>query len=759
MKRLVFFTFLIYLFSYPAHSYAQKNLIPQPNQVKVQSGSTALDGTYKIFTTHAENEAEFLQKFLAERKGLDIPITDKEKPWYLFWEKEKLFTLEIRKDKKWQNEEAYQLEISGGSIDIQGASAHGVFNGIITFIQLLEEHTDLNKLPKLSIKDAPKFAYRGMHLDVSRHFFSVEEVKRYLDYLATYKINTFHWHLTDDQGWRLEIKKYPKLTEVGAYRKRLLTDGDAHVVRDSLYGGFYTQEEAKEVVEYAKKLHIDVVPEIEMPGHATAALASYPELSCTGGPFEVETKWGVFEDIFCPKEETFSFLEDVIDEVVSIFPGKYIHIGGDEAPKKRWEECAHCQALIQQQGLKDEFELQSYFVKRMEKYINSKGKSIIGWDEILEGGLAPNATVMSWTGVEGAIKAAKNGNDAIMTPVSHMYFDYYQGNPESEPQAFGAELRLKTVYDFNPVPKELTANERKHIIGLQANLWTEYIADFDQVEYMIFPRIFALSEVAWGTSKPNEYNKFEERVVQNMKLLKAKGIHYSTAIFEVEGEIERKDGRLEYVLSNKFGDKNIYFTMDGSTPSAQSQKYSQPIPLDKTMSIRAAYIDGDTRSNVLKHDFKVSKSTGKDVYLETPLEGAYSEGGGEALVDGIFGNKNHFQQNWIGIARKDLIPTIDFGEQISFSRIQTTVLENTASWIHYPDGIGVYTSQDNEVFTLIHHITQEQIIEADGHIDITFPDQNTRYLKLIFKNIEEIPAGYPGAGQGAWMFVDEIAVE
>src|SRR5699024_2038497 len=292
--------------------------------------------------------------------------------------------------------------------------------------------------------------------------------------------------------------------------------------QDSLYGGYYTQEEAKEVVEYAKKLHIEVVPEIEMPGHATAALAAYPNLACTEGPFEVETTWGVFEDIYCPKEETFTFLENVIDEIVEIFPGKYIHIGGDEAPKKRWEECDYCQQLIKQQGLKDELELQSYFVKRMEKYINGKGRDIIGWDEILEGGLAPNATVMSWTGTDGAIKAAENGNDAIMTPVSHMYFDYYQGNPASEPLAFSAELRLEKVYSFNPIPEELNKNEEKHILGLQANLWTEYIPNFQHVEYMIFPRIMAMSEVAWGTSNPDKYDEFEKRVIQNFKILDEK---------------------------------------------------------------------------------------------------------------------------------------------------------------------------------------------------------------------------------------------
>ena len=758
-KQLHIILFIYFVFSF-TFAHAQKTLIPYPKNIKVNSGNITLTESFKIHTTTADNEAEYLQKSIQDIAGLDVPITDKEKPWYIFWEKEKKILLEIKKDKKWENEEAYQLEISNDHIHIQSGSAHGVFNGIITLIQLLKEHKDDLKIPKLTIKDAPKFTYRGMHLDVARHFFDVKEVKRYLDYLAAYKINTFHWHLTDDQGWRIEIKKYPKLTEVGAYRKKLPFDGNEHTYQDSLYGGYYTQEEAKEVVEYAKKLHIEVVPEIEMPGHATAALAAYPNLACTEGPFEVETTWGVFEDIYCPKEETFTFLENVIDEIVEIFPGKYIHIGGDEAPKKRWEECDYCQQLIKQQGLKDELELQSYFVKRMEKYINGKGRDIIGWDEILEGGLAPNATVMSWTGTDGAIKAAKNGNDAIMTPVSHMYFDYYQGNPASEPLAFSAELRLEKVYSFNPIPEELNKNEEKHILGLQANLWTEYIPNFQHVEYMIFPRIMAMSEVAWGTSNPDKYDEFEKRVIQNFKILDEKEINYSAAINEVSGEIKKENNALVYALSNKFGNEGIYYTTDGSTPTIDAQKYTAPIRLDKTMSIQAAYFENDKlQSNVLKQEFKISKSTGKNISLENTLEGPYSEGGPDALVDGIFGNKNYFAKNWIGISQKDLIPTIDFGEQISFSKIQTTVLEQKGSWIHYPEGIGVYVSHDNEAFTLIHNVPREKIIETGGNIEIQVPHQNARYLKLIYKSIGEIPEGSPGAGHGAWMFVDEIAVE
>lgn len=390
------------------------------------------------------------------------------------------------------------MSVDDTGILVSASSEHGLFYGIQSLLQLLEENRTAKKLPYLQISDYPKFAYRGMHLDVCRHFFSVEEVKHFLDYIATYKINKFHWHLTDDQGWRIEIKSHPKLTEIGGFRKRKPFDGHAHqTANPMIYGGFYTQEQIKEIVTYAAALHIEVIPEIEMPGHAQAALAAYPELSCTGGPFEVGTNWGVMEDIFCPKEETFALLEDVIDEIIPLFPSNYIHIGGDEAPKTRWKACAHCQDLIRREGLKDEHELQSYFITRMEKYINSKGKKIIGWDEILQGGLAPNATVMSWTGIEGGIHAAKSGHDAIMTPSSHVYFDYYQGNPQTEPLAFAADLRLEKVYSYQPIPSELTAEEGKHVLGTQANMWTEYIPNFKQVQHMLFPRLMALSEVAW----------------------------------------------------------------------------------------------------------------------------------------------------------------------------------------------------------------------------------------------------------------------
>jgi hexosaminidase len=368
-----------------------------------------------------------------------------------------------------------------------------------------------------------------MHLDVGRHFFSVDFIKKYINLMAMLKMNTFHWHLTEDQGWRIEIKKYPKLQEIAAFRDETLIghySDKPHQFDGKKYGGFYTQEEIKEVVKYASARQITIIPEIEMPGHSQAAIAAYPELGCTGEQVKVATKWGVFEEIYCPKETTFKFLEDVIDEVSNLFPGKYIHIGGDEAPKIRWENCEHCQNLIKKEGLKDEHELQSYFIARMEKYINSKGKQIIGWDEILEGGLAPNATVMSWRGTNGAIEAAKQKHTVILTPQSHCYFDHYQSENKNEPLAIGGFLPLEKVYNFNPIPDELTTEEHQYVLGAQGNVWTEYMQTSENVEYMVFPRAIALSEVLWSAKEHRNYTDFIYRLEYFNKILDARNVNH-----------------------------------------------------------------------------------------------------------------------------------------------------------------------------------------------------------------------------------------
>jgi hexosaminidase len=412
--------------------------------------------------------------------------------------------------------ESYTLEVTPTLAKVNGTDDAGTFYGVQSLLQLMYASQSTKSIECILIKDKPSFQWRGMHLDVCRHFFPVEFVKKTIDMLAMYKINTFHWHLTDDQGWRIEIKRYPLLTSVGGWRDETLvghyTDTDQKF-DGKRYGGFYTQEQIKEVVQYAASRHITIVPEIEMPGHAVAALSAYPEYSCTGGPFKTYTKWGVSDDVYCAgKDETFTFLQNILDEVIPLFPGKYIHIGGDECPKTRWKACPACQKRMKDNGLKNEMELQSYFVKRMEKYIVSKGKKLMGWDEILEGGLPDEATVMSWRGTEGGIEAAKTGHDVVMTPGSHCYFDHYQGPENKEPLAIGGYLPIDTVYSYNPVPTALSEVEAKHVLGAQANVWTEYIPDEKQAEYMIYPRILAMAEILWSPKDTRNFTQFMGRV-------------------------------------------------------------------------------------------------------------------------------------------------------------------------------------------------------------------------------------------------------
>jgi hexosaminidase len=425
-------------------------------------------------------------------------------------------------------EEGYRLRIEPRGVTILGPPA-GLFYGGQTVLQLVAARggTTLT-LPAAEIQGQPRFAYRGLHLDTSRHMFPVEFLKHYLDWMARYKLNRFHWHLTDDQGWRIEIKQYPRLTEVGSLRKETLVGHSPQSTKydGKPYGGFYTQEQIRDVVAYARERFITVIPEIEMPGHSLAALAAYPELACTAGLFETATTWGVFKDVFCPKDTTFQFLENVLTEVMALFPSRYIHSGGDEVQKDRWKESPDAQAVIRREGLKDESELQSYFIRRMERFINSKGRRMIGWDEILEGGLAPDATVMSWRGEEGGIAAAKQGHDVVMTPGTYLYFDHYQGDPNQEPLAIGGMLPLEKVYSYNPTPPALNAEENKHILGAQANVWTEYMADTRQVEYMLFPRLFALAEVVWSDQDARSYREFLNRVPPQLARLKRQGVNY-----------------------------------------------------------------------------------------------------------------------------------------------------------------------------------------------------------------------------------------
>ncbi|MEM6265587.1 MAG: beta-N-acetylhexosaminidase, partial [Bacteroidota bacterium] len=481
---LILFTFLVSC-SQPSERIEFKGIIPNPDFVTLSNDHFELNLMIGVsFDDNFMVSGAFLSSFLRD-SGIEVNSGN---------------DLVFIRD-EFLSSEGYILEISTNKIEIRANTDQGAFYAVQSLRQILPVDFETAALQKpyelrcLKISDRPEFAYRGMHLDVGRHMYSVEFIKKYIDALAMLKMNIFHWHLTEDQGWRIEIKRYPKLQEVAAYRNETLVghyNDQPHQFDGMRYGGYYTQEEIKEVVAYAEKRFITIIPEIEMPGHSQAAIAAYPELGCTEEQVEVATKWGVFDNIYCPKEETFTFLENVLDEVMALFPSEYIHIGGDEAPKAQWKTCDECQDLMKRKGLQDEQELQNYFITRMESYLNSKGRQIIGWDEILEGGLAPNATVMSWRGTSGAIAAAKQHHLVVMTPTSHCYFDYYQSENDEEPLAIGGFLPLEKVYGFNPIPEELTKEEAEYVWGAQGNIWTEYMPTERQVEYMAFPRILNL---------------------------------------------------------------------------------------------------------------------------------------------------------------------------------------------------------------------------------------------------------------------------
>ncbi|ESU26746.1 beta-hexosaminidase precursor [Flavobacterium saliperosum S13] len=735
----------------------QLPLIPQPKELIQKEGNFIVNPGTLILIGNSESDTEIklFNQFLKTSYGFELITTNNSKS--------PLNTIQIQvKNPKEKQSGKYELKVINSQIQISAQGNIGLFYAFQTLQQLLpiQNSTEI-KIPCLEIKDEPKYTWRGMHLDVGRHFFPKEFIKKYIDYLAMYKMNTFHWHLTEDQGWRIEIKKYPKLTEVGAWRKgSMVGHYNDQTFDDKKYGGFYTQEEIKEIVAYAKARHITVVPEIEMPGHSQAALAAYPELSCTGGPFEVATQWGVLDDVYCPKETTFQFLENVLDEVLALFPSEYIHIGGDESPKTRWKNCAHCQNLIKKEGLKDEHELQSYFIRRIEKFLNGKGRQIIGWDEILEGGLAPNAAVMSWRGTEGGIAAAKQKHYAVMTPGSHCYFDHYQGEPKNEPVAIGGYTTVEKVYSFEPTPKELTSEEAKYILGAQGNVWTEYMNTSEHVEYMIMPRMAALAEVVWGTSDATKYQSFQNRLIQHFSVYDKKGINYSRALFEVTSKVSPSENGKGVLFALKSANPGIHFTTDGTTPTGNSRKYDNPVLVTKNQTIKAAYFEnGKQKSAVIEQPFFITKSTGKKISLINQPHENYGIGGSFTLVDGMRGNMEKYGRDWIGFWGKDLDATIDLGKKQCVSKVTMDVLTNDGSWIHYPKYIEVLVSKDGKAFQSVKKVTAEEIRKMKGIVTIEFGKQKTKYIRVIAPNAGKVPDGKPGAGSDCWLFVDEIMVE
>lgn len=579
-----------------AHNEKQQvSLVPVPVNMQAGQGNFKLSASTKIAVDESNEElhslAVYLSSEIRDLQQLKLEIVDNKDTSlkdaiYLSIDATVLNdTAHANKGKS----EGYLLDVSSNRISIRSKDTPGLFYGIQTLLQLSHPNEQgAFFIPVMRVDDYPTYAWRGLHLDVCRHFFPITFIKKMIDAMAMYKMNTFHWHLTDDQGWRIEIKKYPLLTSVGGWRKEtVIGHMSSHPLKfdGKKYGGFYTQEQIKEVVAYAKSRYVTIVPEIEMPGHAVAALAAYPEYSCTGGPFEVFTEWGETKDAFCGgKEKTFEFLQDVLNEVIALFPGEYIHVGGDECSKKRWETCPDCQRRMKEQRLKNEMELQSYFVKRIESYLSSKGKKLIGWDEILEGGLPERATVMSWRGIEGGIEASKNGHDVVMTPGKYCYFDKYQGSPEIEPLTIGGYLPMDSVYSYDP-SRGIDPEKRKHVLGAQANVWTEYILDEAHAEYMIFPRLCAMAEVLWSPKEKRSYVDFIQRMDKNYLRLDKKKINYRVDMPEGFDKLNKSlDDSVSIALRDNIPSAEIRYTLDGSTPEKTSEIYTKPFQLSLNTS-------------------------------------------------------------------------------------------------------------------------------------------------------------------------------
>ena len=673
--------------------------------------------------------------------------------------------------------EGYVLDIEKDRIIIKASEAIGFFYAVQSLKQLLPRAVYGNTIadekwnvPCVAINDSPRFKYRGMHLDVCRHFFSKEEVKRYIDVLAIHKINYFHWHLTDDQGWRVEIKKYPKLTEIGSIRSKTMIGKDLNSFDNTPHSGFYTQDEIREIVAYAAERFITIIPEIDLPGHTMAVLASYPHLGCTGGPYEVSGQWWGMEDVLCVgKESTFTFLEDVFTEIVDMFPSTYIHIGGDECPKGRWAECRHCQAKIKQLGLKTddrftaEHYLQSYTTARVERFLNERGRQIIGWDEILEGELAPNATVMSWRGIAGGLEAAQKNHDVIMTPTSHMYFDFYQSTDmEKEPLAIGGYLSVKKVYSFEPIPEKLAADKHSYIIGVQANLWTEYIKTNQHLEYMLLPRLAALSEVQWTQAAQKDWSRFLRGIEHITGIYETMGYNYAKHVFEITGNYSINPDKPEVLVAFEAqGNSPIYYTIDDGAKTL----YKRPVGINKSSILKAVVEKEGVQDYSYEQEFRFHKATGHKAMLHTSPNIQYASTGAPVLVDGIRGDDNFSTGLWLGFFEEPLEASIAFHEATEISTIKVGTLSAAADWVFPPSGIRIEVSEDGETFKEIVNQEVPELEEAGGKIRIlkdytyTFSPVLAKEIKVFVSPVKSIPAWHQGRGGAAYIFVDEIVVE
>lgn len=776
MKRISFnlMGVLCILFSTCFYACSEKRtlnsdyeIIPKPLDVNCKGDASFLlkDGIAVIYPENnqkMQDNAEFLVDYVERQTGVKLtsyagmPVDGAI-----------CLTLDLSDD----NAEAYKLIVNDKRVCISGASEAGVFYGIQTLRKSLPVAQDINvNLSAVEIYDKPRFAYRGAMLDVARHFYTVDEVKTFIDMLALHNINRFHWHLTDDQGWRIEIKKYPKLMSVASERKETVVGRWYSGIYDGKpYGGYYTQDELRDVIDYAAKRHITIIPEVDLPGHMQAALTAYPELGCTGGPYEVRTIWGVSQDVLCVGNDfTLQFVKDVLSEVADIFPSEYIHIGGDECPKVRWEKCPKCQERIKSLGLKSdakhtkEQRLQSYMIQEAAKYLKEKGKRIIGWTEILEGGLVPDATLMSWIGESGGIEAAHQHHDVIMTPNTYLYFDYYQSKKvEDEPLAIGGYLPIKKTYNYEPMPKELTKEEQQYIKGVQANLWTEYIPVFSQVQYMVLPRLGAAAEVQWTDPSKKDYKDFLRRVPHLVAVYDCYGWNYATHVYDVN--VDMKADTVNHVLNvqlSTMADDPIYYTLDGQDPTEKSLKYTKPFTIDQSVVLKTMAVHPDRTSKISVDTIRFNKATLKPVVLLQPNESRFSPDGPVVLVDGRNGNHSFDTGAWLAVAGNDLEAVINMQAETILSSASVHVYVRKDAWLFDARGFSVSVSSDNKNYKEVasQEYKQMQESDSDGIIEheLSFDPCKATYVKIKVISEKSMPDWHWDAGKAPFLLVDEI---
>lgn len=728
-----------------------------------------LSGNTVIFFSEKDGlrqEAAFLQEYLFAITKTNYKVQAAEKaPKKGIW-------LTVDKD-VCHTPESYRIDITEKRIVVSGADAAGVFYAV----QTLRKSIPAMGAPKVvdfpcgTVSDFPEFAYRGMMLDVSRHFFPIDSVKIYLDMMALHNINTFHWHLTDDQGWRIEIDKYPRLTEVGAWRDGTTVGRNTNKYDSIRHGGFYTKAQLREIVEYAAARHITVIPEFDLPGHTQSLLAAYPQFGCTGGPYQVWQRWGVTDEVVCAgNEEAMCCLEDILNEIMDIFPSEIIHIGGDECPKTRWRECQKCQAKIRELGLdgKDGFSaedhLQSYVMNRMERTVNARGRRIMGWDEILEGSISPMAMVMSWRGTKGGIEAANKGHDVVMTPADYLYFSQGQSlYPENEPVFADGYLPVEKVYSFNPLPDELNENAKQHVIGVQANIWGEYAPYFSHVEYDALPRMAALAEIQWRDNNGRNYQDFLDRCYKMTDIYRLCGYNFATHIFDIQADVNPDyENKCINIKLSHYGDGNMLYTLDGTNPENNGMKYTEPIEIRDDADFNAVLVRDNGKNSRCHYEFRFSKSSMKPVLLKEQPHPNYAYQGAQTLVDGLHGNKNYRTGRWIGFWGTPLEAVINLQQPTEISRVSFNAQTDINDWIYNPKSFAVFVSNDGKKFTKMadddYPLAEWDTPNGIYNYSLKFAATTATFVKVVITG-HDLPRQHTGYGNPAWLFVDEIEIE